>query len=75
LERIIKKTVPKDYRPNPKARLKIDGKFARYCKAIMWNGQKNMGKKITKEKVIRSGQVSLSEYDYLGPLQSVVCSL
>jgi hypothetical protein len=75
LERIIKKVVPKDARPNPQAPLKIDGKFARYCKAIVWNGQKNMGKKITKEKVIRAGQVSLSEYDYLGPSQAVVCSL
>jgi hypothetical protein len=75
LERIIKKVVPKDSRPDPQARLKIDGKFAKYCKAIVWNGQKNMGKKITKEKVIRAGQVSLSEYDYLGPSQSLVCFL
>lgn len=73
LERIVKSVVPRELRPDPSASLKIDGKFARYCKAIVWNGQKNMGKKITKEKTIRAGQVSLSEYDYLGP--SLVCSL
>lgn len=66
LEKIVKKIVPKEYRPDPKAPLQMDGKFTRYCKAIVWNGQKNMGKKITKEKSIRSGQVSLSEYDHLG---------
>jgi len=70
LERIVRKAVPKQHRPDPQAPLKIDGKFARYCKAIVWNGQKNMGKKITKEKVIRTGQVSLSEYSFLGTKNS-----
>jgi hypothetical protein len=30
------------------------------------NAQKSLGKKITREKGIRTGMVSLSEYDYLG---------
>jgi hypothetical protein len=66
LERIVRKVVPKDGRPNKKDSLLIDAKFRRYCKAIVWNGLKSMGKRITREKPIRSGQVSLSEYDYLG---------
>lgn len=65
LDSIVKKIIPKDKRPNKFAELIIDNKFATYCKAIVWNGQKSMGKKITREKSIRSGQVSLSEYDYL----------
>jgi len=65
LELIIKKNVPTDEQPDKQQNLKIDTKFATYCKAIVWNGQKSMGKKITREKSIRSGQVSLSEYDYL----------
>ena len=63
---LIKKYVPKDIRPSKTESLKIDTKFSTYCKAIVWNGQKSMGKKITREKAIRSGLVSLSEYDYLG---------
>jgi hypothetical protein len=66
LHRIVRQIVPKERRPNKKENLKIDSKFATYCKAIVWNGQKSMGKKITREKAIRSGQVSLSEFDYLG---------
>lgn len=65
LDRIIRKIVPKEERPNKDAPLKIDSKFSTYCKAIVWNGQKAMGKKITREKSIRSGMVSLSEFDYL----------
>ncbi len=65
LDLIVKSVVPKKFRPDRNERLKIDTKFSTYCKAIVWNGQKSMGKKITREKSIRSGQVSLSEYDYL----------
>ncbi len=65
LDLLVKAVVPKKFRPDRMANLKIDSKFSTYCKAIVWNGQKSMGKKITREKSIRSGQVSLSEYDYL----------
>jgi hypothetical protein len=65
LDAIVRSVVPRRKRPNRRAPLKIDSKFSTYCKAIVWNGQKSMGKKITREKSIRSGQVSLSEYDYL----------
>ena len=65
LSNIIKKHTPEDQQPNKNDLLKIDCKFSTYCKAIVWNGQKSMGKKITKEKNIRTGLTSLSEYDYL----------
>lgn len=65
LERIVREVVPKEQRPAKKQPLKIDTKFATYCKAITWNAQKSMGRKITREKSIRAGQVSLSEFDYL----------
>lgn len=65
LDRLVRSLVPKHERPDRCAPLCIDSKFATYCKAIVWNGQKSMGKKITREKSIRSGMVSLSEFDYL----------
>lgn len=45
--------------------LVFDSKFFTYCKQIIWNAQRNLGKKITREKPLRSGQVSLSDHDYL----------
>lgn len=66
LYRIVKKLVPSHERPKKNAPLKIDSKFATYCKAIAWNAQKSLGRKITKEKTIRSGIASLSDFDYLG---------
>lgn len=66
LEKLAKSIVPQKQRPDKKAPLKIDAKFTTYCKAITWNAQKSIGKKITREKTIRSGMVSLSEFDYLG---------
>lgn len=65
LDKAVKLCVPEENRPSKHDSLKIDCKFSTYCKAIVWNGQKSMGKKITKEKNIRSGLCSLSEYDYL----------
>lgn len=66
LNNIIKIIVPSKDRPSKKTPLKLDAKFSTYCKAIAWNCQKNLGKKITKEKSIRTGLTSLSEFDYLG---------
>jgi hypothetical protein len=63
---MLLRTVPKDQWPDKNASLVIDGKFVTYCKQIIWNQQKQMGKKITREKSWRTGLVSLSEYDYLG---------
>ncbi len=65
LDDLVKKVVPARERPMKNQPLKIDNKFSIYCKSITWNAQKSMGKKITREKGFRTGQVSLSEFDYL----------
>jgi len=68
LDRLLAKVVPVEQRPSKDRPLEIDAKFARYCKQIVWNQQRSMGKKITREKPLRVGMVSLSEFDYLGSL-------
>ena len=68
LDRLVCKHVPKEERPDKNAKLVIDVKFARYCKQIIWNSTKSLGKKVTREKSYRTGMVSLSEYDYLSVL-------
>jgi hypothetical protein len=62
LERIVRQIVPKDLRPCKNQPLEVDGRFTTYCKAITWNAQKSMGRKITREKSIRTGQVSIGEF-------------
>lgn len=66
LERIVKRIVPKESQPNKNKSLIIDKKFPTYCKNIIWNRQKAVGKKISRERTIRTGLVSLSSFDYLG---------
>ena len=66
LDKLVKCLVPLGERPNRKKSLNMDTKFITYCKAITWNAQKALGKRITREKTIRTGMVSISEYDYLG---------
>lgn len=66
LDKLVNKHVPKDVRPSKTAQLKICAKFATYAKQIIWNAQKSLGKTISREKSIRNGMVSLSNYDYLG---------
>lgn len=65
LEKLLENFVPEKSRPNKHSRLLVDQKFSRYCKAVIWNRSKNLGKKITRERSIRSGLVSLSEHSYL----------
>ena len=65
LERLVRKHVPIEERPNRYDSLEIDAKFATYCKQIIWNSVKSLGKRVTREKTYRTGMVSLSEYDYL----------
>lgn len=66
LDMILQRIVPQAEWPIKDATLKMDLKFTTYCKQIIWNAQKQMGKKITREKSWRTGLVSLSEFDYLG---------
>ena len=65
LESLLKKHVPSSIRPSRLESLDIDEKFATYCKQIIYNSVKSLGKRVTKEKSYRSGMVSLSEFDYL----------
>lgn len=65
LDRLVVKLVPPEKQPDRNAPLKIDSKFGTYCKSIVWNRQKNMGKRITREKSIRNSLVSLSEHTHL----------
>lgn len=65
LECIVQQIVPPHKRPDRLRPLVIDKKFATYCKQITWNQQKSLGRKITRERAVRSGMVSLSEFDYL----------
>lgn len=66
LDEIVAAIVPVGMQPQKSEELVIDYDFSKYCKSIVWNEQKNRGKKITREKPIRSGMVSLSEFKYLG---------
>jgi hypothetical protein len=66
LDQLVKKYVPEEERPNRDQLLNLDLKFVTYCKQIIWNAQKSLGKKITREKSWRTGLVSLSDFDYLG---------
>jgi hypothetical protein len=65
LDRLVFKYIPKKDRPNKYNHVIIDSKFATYAKQIIWNATKQIGKKITREKSITTGLVSLSEFDYL----------
>jgi signal recognition particle subunit SEC65 len=64
LDNLLEKVVPEDQRPKRDASLVMDKKFIIYCKQIIWNSQRSMGKKVTRDKSWRTGLVSLSEYDY-----------
>lgn len=62
LEKLVNENVPEDKRPNKNKNLSMDSKFFTYCKTIVWNKTKGMGKRISKRKQI-DGNVSLSEYE------------
>lgn len=68
LEKIVEAYVPDELTPDRDAKLKIDSKFRTYCKAILWNEKRSMGRKISKETSIRSGSSSLSNYAYLAEI-------
>ncbi len=68
LEQILKSYVPESEIPDRNKKLNIDAKFVTYCKIIVWNAKKSMGKKITREKSWRTGLVSLSTFDHLGAI-------
>lgn len=65
LYKIVKWFVPSKKRPDKNSPLEIDETFTRYCKAICWNAQRSLGRKITKEKGLRTGVISLGSFEYL----------
>ena len=65
LQGLVDHYVPCDVRPRKDKPLVIDGDVATYVKSCTWNQQRSMGRKITRERSIRVGQVSLNEYDFL----------
>lgn len=65
LDQIIHQIVPVEKWPDKARKLIIDKKFTTYCKQIAWNQQKSLGRKITRERSVRCGMVSLSEHDHL----------
>ena len=71
LDKLVKLLVPAKHRPSKKAPLNLEKKeivedFGPYCKSICWNRQRALGRKITREKPMRAGMASLSQFDYLG---------
>lgn len=65
LDRIVGQVVPAADRPQKDRKLVFDKRFPNYCKRIIWNKQLSAGRKITRERGLRNGLVSLSEFDYL----------
>jgi signal recognition particle subunit SEC65 len=66
LNYIVGRVVPAEFKPDPQRPLVFDKKFITYCKSITWNEQKSLGRKISRERAVRSGAVSLSEFDFMG---------
>jgi len=65
LEKLVNLTTVKKSKPQKNAGLIMDSKFDTYAKQILWNAQRSLGKKISKERPIRTRQVSLLDFDYL----------
>lgn len=65
LNKLVEMYVPKHKRPSKERPLEIDAEFSRYCKQITWNELRLIGKQITRERPLRAGMASLSEFDYL----------
>ena len=65
MENFCTKFVEKNNVPKKDRELILENKFLTYCKQILWNATKHLGRKISREKPLRSGQVSLSDHDYL----------
>lgn len=65
LEMMVQHHVPDVHKPDRNRKLKIDRKFIIYCKRIVWNQTKFLGKQITREKSIRNGLVSIDKFTNL----------
>ncbi len=65
LYKLVNQHIPQEVRPSPTDPFTFDQNFDKYCKNITWNRIKNIGRKITKERSLRSGMASLSSFNYL----------
>lgn len=63
LERLLD-YIPQEVRPSKQQNLKMNKEFFGYCKSILWNRKKFLGKKISRDRPIRSGILSLSQFDH-----------
>lgn len=66
LQNLVDHYVPEMEKPNRYVPLKIDDSLCTYLKSCTWNAQRSLGRKITRERSIRVGMVSIGEYEYLG---------
>jgi hypothetical protein len=73
LENLVKENIPDKIRPSRQRPLIIDQRFPIYCKNIIWNKKKAVGRKITKERAIRGAMVSLGQYEYIGSMTEEEC--
>jgi hypothetical protein len=69
LKDFCKKFLPANLIPPVDRPLIMETKFLTYCKQILWNATKHLGRKISREKPLRAGQVSLSDHDYLSSIE------
>ena len=65
LDELVKNYVPEPKRISKKIELELTPKIVIYCKSVIWNCQKNLGRRISKGKDIYNHMVSLSENDHL----------
>lgn len=61
LAKLVGEYVPDNLQPKKDAPLAINDRFPAYCKSILQNRSRFLGKKITKERPVRVNQVSLSD--------------
>ena len=68
LDELVSRNVPEEDRPKKNKQLEFNSRFATYVKSVIWNRTKSLGKNISKLKGLRSGMVSLSEYEHMASL-------
>jgi hypothetical protein len=69
MKELCRKFLPPNEIPSMTRELIMENKFLTYCKQILWNATKHLGRKISREKPLRAGQVSLSDHEYLSTVE------
>lgn len=65
LDKMVKSFVPKEFQPNKNSLLVFNKEFDKYCKSIICNELRSLGKSISKEKPFRDVFVSLDKFDFI----------